>query len=135
MSLKRHGFVFYILRVLKKKLAIKTCFIYVKVTMLLIIPPNYRLLKQQSKDTLTRSHSLDSGLNATCSSSSFPGASSIRQHPPPSHSASAFYAQTNSTHQSGAPDVSDIHVCVLCMKALMNNAVSGCGQGRGHKEI
>ena len=27
-------------------------------------------------------------------------------------------------HQGGKSDASDIHICVLCLKALMNNAVS-----------
>ena len=59
------------------------------------------------KQHLMRSKSEDSGGSLSPKLLRSPGV--VRQH--------AFRASA---------DVSDIHICVLCVKALMNNAVSMC---------
>lgn len=96
------------------------CFIF---TFSIVYPCSIQ--KHQSKSTLTRTHSLDSGMNASTSStaSSHPTMSNSSYHRLPQHSASAHFLQNNNTSNLKA-DSSDIHVCVLCMRALMNNAVS-----------
>lgn len=67
--------------------------------------------------TLGRAHSLDSGLNASSSYTLTP-----------SNQITPLYMLLNSGGRGGGKgevaESSDVHICVLCVKALMNNAVS-----------
>ena len=66
---------------------------------------------KRNKQTLTRTQSLDTGLSNSFSSYSYTVNSSYSSSP---YSSIPFHGT----------EVSDIHICVLCMRALMNNAVS-----------
>lgn len=68
---------------------------------------------------MARSQSLDTGL--TASSSFAPSSSTLSSHGPPSPLLS-FPGVSGGG--GGGTESSDIHICILCMKALMNNAVS-----------
>ena len=69
--------------------------------------------------TLGRAHSLDSGLNASSSYTLTP-----------SNQITPLYMLLNGGGRGGGggkgevAESSDVHICVLCVKALMNNAVS-----------
>ena len=69
-------------------------------------------MQKRNKQTLTRTQSLDSGLNT----------SSLSSHSSSYHSSLYSSVILNNT------EISDIHICILCLRALMNNAVSGWGK-------